>query len=283
MEREFALPRQEKVTWSAVDGTTIEGILMYPIDYLPGTRYPTVVQLHTGPMESDKFGAGAGFVQNYFPVLTAKGYVVLRPNYRGSSGYGAAFFRDVNSGYFHEMAGDVLSGIDHLVATGIADPDKLAVMGWSAGGTLVNKLITKTARFKAASSGAGVANWISLWAQTDNTAFRRTWFDGTPWQKDARIDQFWSASPISDTASVRTPTILFAGENDLRVPMAQSIEMYRALKSHDVSTHLYIAPREGHQWTGLRHLITKANLELEWFETRVLGRAYAFEKPPQQQ
>jgi dipeptidyl aminopeptidase/acylaminoacyl peptidase len=232
-------------------------------------------------MESDKFGAGPGLLLNFFPVLTAKGYAVLRPNYRGSLGYGNAFFRDVVNGYFNNMTSDVLAGIDALVQRGIADPDRLVAMGFSAGGTLVNKLIATTDRFKAGSAGAGVANWVSLWAQTDNTSFRRTWFAGTPWQKNAPIDRFWNSSPLKDVSSVKTPTLFFAGEGDQRVPIAQSIEMYRALKSNGTPTHLYAAPREGHQWAELRHQLFKANTELEWFEKYAMSRPYVWEKAPE--
>jgi dipeptidyl aminopeptidase/acylaminoacyl peptidase len=281
LEREAALPRQAKVVWKGTDGSPVEGILFYPVDYRAGTRYPLVVQLHGGPMESDKFGAGPGLVLNYFPVLAAKGYAVFRPNYRGSVGYGNAFFRDVVDGYFKHMTSDVMAGVDHLIAAGVADPDRLIVMGWSAGGTLVNKLLTMTDRFKAAASGSGVANWTSLWGQTDNTAFRRTWFPGTPWQKNARFDRFWAASPLKDVAKVTTPTLLFASDADPRVPMAQSVETYRALKSLDVPTRLYVAPREPHLWGDLRHLVFKANAELEWFEKYARGGAYAWERAPE--
>src|SRR6185295_20143912 len=115
LERDVALPRQEKVEWKGADGTTVEGVLFYPIDYQPGRRYPLVVQMHGGPMESDKFGAGPALIQNYFPVLAAKGYAMLRPNYRGSVGYGSAFYRDVVDGYFHNMTSDIIAGVDHLV------------------------------------------------------------------------------------------------------------------------------------------------------------------------
>jgi dipeptidyl aminopeptidase/acylaminoacyl peptidase len=280
LEREIDLPRQKKIEWTGGDGTPIEGVLFYPIGYEAGKRYPLVVQMHGGPMESDKFGGGPGLVLSYMPVLAAKGYAVLRPNYRGSVGYGTASYRDVVNGYFHNMASDVLAGVDHLVATGVADPDKLIVMGWSAGGTLVNKLVTMTDRFKAGSAGAAVSNWTSLWGQTDNTAFRRTWFGGTPWEKHAATDAFWRNSPVRDVSSVKTPTLLFAGENDVRVPPAQAIEMFRALRSLDVPTHLYIAPREGHTWAELRHLVRKANQELEWFERYARGRPYTWEQPP---
>jgi dipeptidyl aminopeptidase/acylaminoacyl peptidase len=280
LERDMALPRQERIEWKGADGSTIEGVLFYPLDYQQGRRYPLVVQMHGGPFESDKFGAGTGLVLNFFPVLAAKGYAVLRPNYRGSIGYGTAFYRDVVNGYFHNMTTDVMAGVDHLVQAGVADPDRLVVMGWSAGGTLVNKLVTMTNRFKAGSAGAGIANWTSLYAQTDKTSFRTTWFGGTPWQKDARTDLFWNNSPLKDVANVKTPTLFFAGESDPRVPMAQSIEMYRALKSNGVPTRLYIAPREPHQWGDLRHLLFKANTELEWFEKYAMGRTYVWEKAP---
>jgi dipeptidyl aminopeptidase/acylaminoacyl peptidase len=281
LERDWMLPRQEKVEWKGADGTPIEGLLFYPVGYQPGQKVPMVVQMHGGPMESDKFGFGAGVTLHYVPVLAAKGYAVLRPNYRGSLGYGNAFFRDVVNGYFNHMTSDILTGIDAMVQRGIADPDRLIAMGWSNGGTLVNKLVATTDRFKAASAGAGVANWTSLWAQTDNYAFRRTWFGGTPWQKNAPTDLFWRNSPLKDVANVKTPTLFFAGETDQRVPMAQSVEMYRALTSNGVATRLYVAPREGHQWADLRHLLFKANAELEWFEKYAGGRTYVWEKAPE--
>jgi dipeptidyl aminopeptidase/acylaminoacyl peptidase len=280
LEREFFLPRQEKVVWKGADGAAVEGLLFYPMGYQEGRRYPLVVQLHGGPHESDKFGYGPGVIVNYLPVLTAKGYAVLRPNYRGSAGYGNAFLRDVLGRYFNQMHGDVLAGVDFLVERGMADPGRLAVMGWSAGGHLTNKLITVTDRFKAASAAAGAANWTSLFAQTDARAHRALWFGGTPWQADAPIEAFWNSSPLKDAARVRTPTLFVAGEEDARVPLAQSVEMYRALRSHGVPTRLLVAPREGHQWVELRHQIYKANAELEWFERHVMGRAYAWEHAP---
>jgi dipeptidyl aminopeptidase/acylaminoacyl peptidase len=277
---EHALPRQEKVSWQGRDGVTIEGILFYPIGYTAGRRFPLIVQLHGGPSESDKFGYGPGVIVNYVPVLAAKGYAVLRPNYRGSTGYGDTFLRDVVGNYFTNMHLDVLAGVDALVARGIADPDRLGVMGWSAGGHLTNKLITVTDRFKAASSAAGAANWTSMFAQTDARADRVVWFGGTPWQKDAPIDRLWNNSPIKDAARVRTPTLLVAGQDDARVPLPQAIEMFRALKANGVPTKLFIAPREPHQWGGLRHQLFKANVELEWFEHYVNGRGYEWARAP---
>ena len=280
LARDFMLPRQEKAEWKGTDGVAVEGVLFYPTDYTAGQRYPLIVQLHGGPMESDKFGIGGGMTLFNVPALTGHGYFVLRPNYRGSVGYGAAFARDVVDGYFNHMATDVLLGVDALVARGLVDQDRLVLMGWSAGGTLVNKLITMTDRFKVASSGAGIANWISLYAQTDNTSFRSTWFGGTPWRKDAPFDLFWKNSPLKDVANAKTPTLFFTGDSDVRVGLAQSVEMYRALKSLNVPTQLLVGPGEPHQWGGLRHLIRKANVELEWFEKYANHRAYVWEKVP---
>jgi len=276
----FALPRQDKIIWTGADGATIEGLVYFPADYDSSRRYPVVVQLHGGPMDADKFGGGTGVLQNYVPVLTGKGYVVFRPNYRGSSGYGNAVYRDVVAHYFNQMPGDVLSGVDALVARGIADPNQLVLSGWSAGGHLVNKLITMTDRFKAASSMAGAANFTSFFAQTDIREIRMPWFGGTPWQPSAPIDQFWSQSPVKDVARVKTPTLFFAGENDPRVPLPQSLEMFRGLQANGVATRLYVAPREGHQWGELRHLIAKANAELAWFEQYARGRTYTPERTP---
>jgi len=274
----FRLPRVEAVSWTAPDGATIEGLLYYPLDYVAGTRVPLVVQTHGGPASSDRFGFGAW--SSYTAVLAARGYAVLKPNYRGSTGYGDVFLRDMVGHYFKNAHLDVLAGVDALVARGIADPDRLVKMGWSAGGHMTNKLITFTDRFKAASSGAGAANWVSMYAQSDVRSYRTPWFGGTPWQAGAPIDVYWEQSPIRDVAKVKTPTIFIVGEKDPRVPMPQSVEMHRALKSLGVPTALYVAPREQHGFVELRHQLTKINVELDWFEKWVGKRPYTWETAP---
>ncbi len=274
----FRLPRVEAITWTAPDGATIEGLLYYPLDYVAGARVPLVVQTHGGPASSDRFGFGSW--SSYTAVLAARGYAVLKPNYRGSTGYGDAFLRDMVGHYFKNAHLDVLAGVDALVARGIADPDRLIKMGWSAGGHMTNKLITFTDRFKAASSGAGAANWVSMYGQSDVRSYRTPWFGGTPWQAGAPIDLYWEQSPLRDVAKVKTPTIFIVGEKDPRVPLAQSIEMHRALKSLGVPTTLYVAPREPHGFLELRHQLTKINVELEWFERWVTKRPYTWETAP---
>ncbi|MCE2539291.1 MAG: S9 family peptidase, partial [Acidobacteria bacterium] len=135
--RDFRLPRQEKAQWTGADGVTVEGLLFYPLDYEEGRRYPLVIQTHGGPQASDKFGFGAP--RNSIQVLAALGYFVLQPNYRGSTGYGDAFLRDMVGGYFKNAHLDVIAGADHLIAAGLVDGERMAKMGWSGGGHMTNK------------------------------------------------------------------------------------------------------------------------------------------------
>jgi dipeptidyl aminopeptidase/acylaminoacyl peptidase len=279
LDREFRLPRQEAIQWQGADGATVEGLLYYPLDYRAGTRYPLVVQTHGGPAASDKFGFGSW--SRYVQVLADMGYFVFRPNYRGSTGYGDVVLRDMVGHYFNQAHLDVMTGVDHLIELGLVDGDRMAKMGWSGGGHMTNKIITFTDRFKAASSGAGAVNWISMYAQSDVRIYRTPWFGGTPWQEDAPIDAYWEHSPLKDIARVTTPTIVLVGQNDNRVPPPQSVELYRALKSNGVETHLYIAPREPHGWRELKHELFKVNVELAWWEKHVMGREYTWEKAPE--
>jgi len=275
----WRLPRVEVITWPGRDGVTVEGILTYPLDYREGQRAPLVVQTHGGPAASSTLGF-AGWA-DYTPVLAAKGYAVLDPNYRGSTGYGDAFLRDMVGHYFNQADDDVLAGVDALVARGLADPTKLVAMGWSAGGHMTNWLVTQTDRFAAASSGAGAANWMSMYGQSDVRSYRTPWFGGTPWQADAPIANYLANSPISHVSKAKTPTLILVGEKDPRVPMAQSIEMFRALRSVGCEAELLIFPGEPHGPRSLKRRLHKVNAELAWFERHLFGRSYEMEKPPE--
>ena len=278
---EFQLPRQDAVRWKGEDSVTVEGLLYYPLDYEEGTRYPLIVQTHGGPRSSDKFAFGSW--SRYVQVQTAMGYAVFKPNYRGSTGYGDDFLRDMVGHYYRQAHLDVMTGVDYLIERGIADGDRMVKMGWSGGGHMTNKIITHTDRFKAASSGAGAVNWISMYAQSDTRVQRTPWFGGTPWQEDAPIDLYWGHSPLKDIHKVKTPTIVLVGANDERVPPPQSVELYRALRSLGVPTHLYMAPREPHGWRELRHELFKINVELDWFEKHARGRTYKWVDAPEEQ
>ena len=276
--RDITLGRQEAITWKGADGVTIEGVVTYPVDYKAGQRYPLAVMTHGGPQAADKYGIGSMAYE--IQVLAGMGYVSLQPNYRGSTGYGDAFLRDMVGHYFQNAHLDVMAGVDDLIRRGVADPDRMVKMGWSAGGHMTNKIITVTDRFKAASTGAGVAQWMSMYAQSDIRSYRTPWFGGTPWQVGAPIEAYWNNSPLKDVANVKTPTLFFVGEKDPRVPMPQSLEMYRALKSNGVPTHLYVAPREPHGWGELRHQLSKLNAEIEWFEKYATKRPFTPERAP---
>jgi dipeptidyl aminopeptidase/acylaminoacyl peptidase len=275
---DFQLPRVEAVQWRGEGGVTVEGLVYYPLDYQAGTRYPLVVQTHGGPASSDKFSFFSS--SRYEPVLTAMGYFVFKPNYRGSTGYGDDFLRDMVGHYFRQAHKDVMAGVDHLIELGLVDGDRMAKMGWSAGGHMTNKIITYTDRFKAASSGAGAINWISMYAQSDVRIYRTPWFGGTPWDADSPLEQYVADSPLYDVHKVTTPTLVLVGENDARVPMPQSVELYRALKHNGVPTHLYVAPEQGHGWRELQQRLFKANVELDWFERWVMDREYEWQRSP---
>ena len=274
----FRLPEVEAIQWPGEDGVTVEGLLYYPLDYASGARHPLVVQTHGGPASSDRFRFPSS--NNYETVLTSLGYFVLKPNYRGSTGYGDDFLRNMVGNYFDQAHRDVMAGVDHLIAQGLVDGNRMAKMGWSAGGHMTNKIVTYTDRFKAASSGAGAANWVSMYGQSDVRIYRTPWFGTTPWEEGANIDQYWQDSPLREVWKVTTPTLFLVGEEDARVPMPQSVEMFRGLRHNDVPTHLYVAPRQGHGWRELRHRLYKANVELDWFERWVMDREWAWEEAP---
>ncbi len=289
--REFRLPRQEAIRWKGKDGVEVEGLLFYPLDYRAGTRYPLVAATHGGPAAADQFQFGSEW--DYIPVLASKGYLVLLPNYRGSTGYGDDFLRDMVGHYFHQAHTDVLTGVDHLVSIGLADENRLVAMGYSAGGVMTKKLVTFTTRFKAASAGAGATNWMTMYAQGDLRHHRNAWFGGTPWQapappgkawdETAPINQYWEDSPIKDVANVKTPTLLFFGEKDRRNPLPQGFEFYWALKKNGVPTRLYIVPGKDHGDWDLHQVFFKANAELAWFEKWVMNREYVWEAFPEEE
>ena len=274
----FRLPRVEAIQWWGEDGVAVEGLLYYPLDHAPGARRPLVVQTHGGPASSDRFRFPSS--HNYETVLTSLGYFVLKPNYRGSTGYGDEFLRNMVGNYFDQAHKDVMAGVDHLIAEGLVDGDRMAKMGWSAGGHMTNKIVTYTDRFRAASSGAGAANWVSMYGQSDVRIYRTPWFGTTPWEEGAKIDQYWQDSPLREVWKVTTPTLFLVGEEDARVPMPQSVEMFRGLRHNGVPTHLYVAPRQGHGWRELRHRLYKANVELDWFERWVMDREWEWETAP---
>jgi len=258
-----ALPKQEAFHWRGRGGQKLEGLLVYPLNYVEGEAFPLVTITHGGPRSSSQFGAWN--VSRAVSVYAGQGYGVFLPNHRGGTGYGDKFMRDMVGGYFTNADKDVISGIDALIEDGLADPNQLLKQGWSAGGHMVNWLITETDRFKAASSGAGAADWVSMYGESDVRHNRTYNFGGTPWQKRAPLRTYQKQSPLYQSHKITTPTLFWAGEKDVRVPPTQSILMHRGAKAAGAKTELYIAKGEPHNFRKLSHRLFKINTEIAWY------------------
>jgi dipeptidyl aminopeptidase/acylaminoacyl peptidase len=262
---EFALGQVEAIKWRSIDDTEVEGLLVYPVGYQTGQRYPLLTYIHGGPEGAYIKGFNAGW--SAFPqVYAAHGYAVLMPNFRGSSNYGAKFAQ-ANA----KLAGkvdydDVMSGIDDLVKRGIADENRLAVAGWSYGGYLSAWIIGHTNRFKCAAYGAGLTNAVSYWGTADIIAQRERLHGGTPWEARKTFDE---QSPLTYLPDVKTPALIFHGEKDERVPLGQSQETYRTLKRLGVTARLVVYPDQGHGLTVPSYQLDKMRREFEWIEKYV--------------
>ncbi|HEX7020938.1 MAG TPA: S9 family peptidase, partial [Gemmatimonadaceae bacterium] len=206
----------EVVSWKSQDGTTIEGVLHKPLGFQEGKRYPLLVVIHGGPTGVSRPTPFSSTGIYPIDIWTAKGALVLEPNYRGSAGYGEAFrslnVRNLGVG----DAWDVLSGIDYLIKEGIADPARVGAMGWSQGGYISAYLTTHdSARFKAISVGAGISDWMTYYVNTDITQFTRHYLKATPWD-DPQI--YAKTSPITYIKNAKAPTLIQHGATDQRVP-----------------------------------------------------------------
>lgn len=268
----FLLPHQEGVSWSGPGDVEIEGLLVYPLGYESGKAYPLVTITHGGPRSSSQFGSWN--TSRYVSVLAGQGYAVLLPNHRGGTGYGDDFVRDMYGAYFRNAHHDVMAGIDAMIERGIADPERLIKMGWSAGGHMVNKLITLTDRFRAASSGAGASEWLSMHGESDVRHNRQWNFGGFPWQEDPPLAQYRRDSPLLRASRVTTPTLFFAGEKDVRVPPTQSILMHRGVRAAGTPTELYLGDNQPHQFSKPSFRLFKINTELAWYARYALDESY---------
>ena len=233
---ELALGETEAIQWRSTDGKMVEGVLVKPLNYEPGRRYPLVVQIHGGPASATvlSFNAGHGY---YSHVYAANGYMCLLPNYRGSSNYGEEFRTEIVGDYFRQGYEDIMAGVDHLIGEGMVDPDKLGAMGWSAGGHWSNWILTHTDRFKAISSGAGTMNWISMYAQSDVQRNRQNYFGAFPYDD---FEALWDISPLKYINNAKTPTMIHVVHGDPRVPRPQSEELHMALKKLGVPTEFFV-------------------------------------------
>jgi dipeptidyl aminopeptidase/acylaminoacyl peptidase len=262
----------EVISWKSKDGTTIEGVLHKPADFKSGRKYPLLVVIHGGPTAVSRPTAFSSTGIYPIDIWTAKGALVLEPNYRGSAGYGEAFrslnVRNLGVG----DAWDVISGVDHLIALGMADGDRVGAMGWSQGGYISAYLTTHdSARFKAVSVGAGISNWVTYYVNTDITQFTRQYLKATPWD-DPEI--YAKTSPMTYIKSARAPTLIQHGSADARVPTPNAYELYRGLQDVGVPSKLIVYKG----FEGIGHGPTKPKSSralmqhnLEWFDKYIWG------------
>jgi len=270
--RDVSFGEEVEINWTSTDGKTVGGVLVYPVGYSEGTRYPLIVAIHGGPASADQLRFNGGYNAQ---VYAGAGYAVLKPNYRGSTNYGNAHRTDIVGDYFTLGFDDIMTGVDHLIEEGIVDSERMGALGWSAGGHWSNWILTHTDRFKAISSGAGTMNWISMYAQSD-VQRNRQFYIGDDFLYE-NFDPYWDQSPLKYIADAKTPTMVHVVEGDPRVPSPQSVELHMALKKLGVPTELFMYPGRSHGIPDPRNRLVKAVSEMAWMDHYVRGIGDKFE------
>jgi dipeptidyl aminopeptidase/acylaminoacyl peptidase len=253
------LLKPEIVRYPGFDKMEIEAALLKPEKTPPGARLPTIVLVHGGPT-----GAWMNRFDAWGQLLAARGFAVLYPNIRGSTGYGYDFMvlnrRDWGGGDFK----DILAGADWLIKTGIADPDRIGIGGWSYGGYMAAWAVTQTTLFKASVSGAPMTDLaLEYGAEEDGINPYDTWFMGNPYEN---LPLFTERSPVTYVKKVKTPTLILCGENDTTDPVEQCYQFHRGLRRFGVETEFIVYPREGHGIREERHRLDMLNRIVGWFE-----------------
>jgi dipeptidyl aminopeptidase/acylaminoacyl peptidase len=265
--KQYALVQPEFYRYKSFDGVEIEAALLRPKEDgeasspLHGnaakTKLPLIVLVHGGPT-----GRWSDSIEVWGQLLAARGYAVFYPNIRGSVGYGQKFVEANRGDWGGGDFKDVMAGVEDLVKRGIADPDRLGIGGWSYGGYMAEWAITQTNVFKAAVSGAGMANLISEFGTEDHPAGDE-WFFGVPWEKP---EGFLNSSPFVHLKKAKTPTLVLQGDADTVDPLGQSQELYRGLKRYGVEAELVVYPREPHGFREEKHLADRLERILGWYE-----------------
>jgi dipeptidyl aminopeptidase/acylaminoacyl peptidase len=261
------LPHGKPYQWKADDGTTVEGMLIYPPGIDPASpdakHLPMFTLIHGGPADADGNAFSADWY-DWAALAATNGWLVFRPNYRGSTGYGDKFLLQIVPQIVSRPGKDILEGVDALIKDGIADPDRLTVGGYSYGGYMTNWLITQTTRFKAAVTGAGAVEHIGNWGNDDTTYDDAYFLGGRPWEVPQR---YHDEAAIFQIDKVRTPTHMVAGADDIRVAVLEDYLLEHALYSLGIPNKLLIFPGEGHglgknPWHGK----IKVREELKWLQ-----------------
>ena len=273
VKHEIALGDEEEITWKSTDGRTVSGVLLKPVGYQQGKRYPLIVAIHGGPAAADMLTFNGGYSAQAY---AGDGYMVLMPNYRASTQYGEKFKIESQGDYFTKGFQDIMSGVDHLIAHGLVDSTQMGALGWSAGGHYSNWIEGHTARFKAISSGAGVANWISMWSQSDTQRLRQWYLGDKMYWEPGQLENWWKQSPIAYIKNAKTPIFIHVVDGDPRVPRPQSEEMHMALSKLGVPNEFWVYPGQSHGIPDARNQYVKAVAEKMWMDYYVRGSGKKF-------
>ncbi len=255
---ELHLGATEEMNFLSRDGTAVHGLVLKPPTYQAGVRYPTLLRIHGGPYGQDTH---AFSFENQ--LFAAHGYVVLGVNYRGSSGRGEKFGQGIFRNWGSKDVEDVLAGVDAVVKSGLADPDRLGIGGWSYGGNLTDFVISHDKRFKAAIAGAGFGNDISMYG-VNQYVFKYDREIGRPWEPNSVAMKY--SYPFFHAGQIQTPTLFMGGDKDFNVPLVGSEQMYQALKSLNVPTQLVIYPGEHHGLGRTRFILDRYERYLAWYD-----------------
>ena len=273
VRRQIALGDEEEITWKSTDGTKVSGILVKPVGFQAGKRYPLIVAIHGGPAAADMLSFNGGYNSQ---VYAGAGYAVLLPNYRESTQYGEKFKIESQGDYFTKGFQDIMTGVDFLISQGIADSTQMGALGWSAGGHYSNWIEGHTNRFKAISSGAGVANWISMWSESDTQRLRQWYLGDKMYWEPGQLENWWRQSPIAYIKNAKTPMFIHVVEGDPRVPRPQSEEMHMALSKLGVPNEFWVYPGTTHGIPDARNQYLKAVAEMAWMDYYVRGSGKKF-------
>jgi dipeptidyl aminopeptidase/acylaminoacyl peptidase len=262
--------KTEVIRWKGALDEEVEGILYYPHDYQKGKRYPLIVAIHGGPSgaDYDSWDESWAYTANLY---CQRGAFVLKPNYHGSSDYGPKWLESITRGKYCDLEPiDIDRGVDHLIAQGLVDKDRLGILGWSNGSILTSLITTQTTRYKAAAAGAGTVEYISDWANCEfGDAFDRFYLGKSALEDPA----FYKAkSPFFNMHKVTTPTLIFHGTDDRVVPTEQGWVYYRALQQlGKVEVKFVLFPDEAHSLKKVAHQKRKLTEELAWFDRHLFG------------
>jgi len=255
---ELKLGATEEFSCKAKDGNEVHGLIVKPVDYVAGKKYPTLLRIHGGPNGQDAHAFN--FERQLF---AANGYVVVAVNYRGSSGRGEKYQVAISADWGNKEVLDLQAAVDHVLAIGLADPERLGVGGWSYGGILTDAIIAKDQRFKAATSGAGTAFPLGLYG-VDQYIMQYDEEIGPPWK--VGLDPWIRISyPFLHADQIKTPTLFLGGEKDFNVPLVGGEQMYQALRSLGVPTQLVVYPGQFHGITRPSYQKDRMERYLAWY------------------